>query len=190
MASLDYKYIAQVVRQAQNGDSNAFAELYAATYQNQYLYAYSYLRDSFLAQDALQETYILALRNLTKLRDPTLVVAWLNQINFRVCYRMQKQEARYRTETLELFEDEPAPPSADPENQVIEIDTKQYLMRQVLDLPFTESQAILLRYYRNMKIDEIAKLMDLSRSTIKRSISSGLKRLQRAMNSGKGAAEL
>lgn len=33
MEALDYKHIANLVSRAQSGDSNAFAELYAATYQ-------------------------------------------------------------------------------------------------------------------------------------------------------------
>ena len=67
MEALDYKYIAKLVSRAQIGDTDAFAELYAATYQRQYLYAYHYLKDEYLAQDALQETYILALKNLVKI---------------------------------------------------------------------------------------------------------------------------
>lgn len=90
MESLDYKYIAKLVTRAHMGDSDAFAELYAATYQREYLFSYRYLRDEYLAQDALQETYILALKNLSKLKDPMLVISWLNQINFRVCYNLQK----------------------------------------------------------------------------------------------------
>lgn len=100
MEALDYKYIAKLVSRAQIGDSDAFAELYAATYQRQYLYAYHYLKDEYLAQDALQETYILALKNLVKLKDPTLVISWLNQINFRVCYNLHKKQQRYNSEMI------------------------------------------------------------------------------------------
>lgn len=100
MVVLDYGYLAELVVNAQNGDSDAFAELYAATYQKQYHFAYSYLKDEYLAQDALQETYILALRNLSKLRDPMLLIAWLNQINFRVCFHMYKKQERYNEELI------------------------------------------------------------------------------------------
>lgn len=100
MEALDYKYIAKLVSRAQIGDSDAFAELYAATYQRQYLYAYHYLKDEYLAQDALQETYILALKNLVKLKDPTLVISWLNQINFRVCYNLHQKQQRYNSEMI------------------------------------------------------------------------------------------
>lgn len=98
MSALDYNYIAKLVSQAQTGDSDAFAELYAATFQRQYHFACCYLKDEYLAQDALQETYILALKNLSKLKDPSLVVAWLNQINFRVCYNLHKKQQRYNRE--------------------------------------------------------------------------------------------
>ncbi len=98
MESLDYKYIANLVTRAQAGDSDAFAELYAATYQRVYMFSYRYLRDEYLAQDALQETYILALKNLSKLKDPMLVISWLNQINFRVCYKLQKEYQCYNQE--------------------------------------------------------------------------------------------
>ena len=74
MSSLDYKYIAQLVLRAQAGDSDAFVELYAVTYQRQYHFAYRYLKDEYLAQDALQETYILALKNLSKVLPKTEAV--------------------------------------------------------------------------------------------------------------------
>lgn len=98
METLDYKYIAKLVSRAQIGDSDAFAELYAATYKRQYLYAYRYLKDEYLAQDALQETYILALKHLADLKDPTLVISWLNQINFRICYNLHRKQMRYNSE--------------------------------------------------------------------------------------------
>ena len=108
MVVLDYNYLADLVINAQNGDSDAFAELYAATYQKQYNFAYSYLKDEFLAQDALQEIYITALRNLSKLRDPMLLIAWLNQINFRICFHLHQRQERYNEELIgfDYFTDE------------------------------------------------------------------------------------
>ena len=58
MNNLDQQYIAGLADLAVLGDSNAFAELYAATFQQQYRFSYDYLQDEYLARDALQETYI------------------------------------------------------------------------------------------------------------------------------------
>ena len=184
MASLDYKYIAKLVEKAQMGDSDAFAELYAATYQRQYHFAYRYLKDEYLAQDALQETYILALKNLSKLKDPTLVIAWLNQINFRVCFNLNHKQQRYNREMNDyetVITSKDRVSSSNPEAAVINIDSREYIMNQILKLPFTESQVIILKYYQNMKIDEIAKLMDISRSSVKRYLSSGKSRLEKIL---------
>ena len=80
MSVLDYQYIAKLVTRTMTGDSDAFAELYAATYQRLYHFAYHYLKDEYLAQDALQETYILVLKNIHSLKNPELFISWLNQI--------------------------------------------------------------------------------------------------------------
>lgn len=62
---LDYDYLAKLVRKTQTGDSNAFAELYTATYQKQYRFTYQYVKDPYLAQDVLQDVYILVLKKNT-----------------------------------------------------------------------------------------------------------------------------
>ena len=80
MKDMNIPYIAGLVIRAQHSDSDAFAELYALTYNKVYNYTRHYLRDDFLAQDAMQEVYILALKNIGKLNDPTVFIAWLNPI--------------------------------------------------------------------------------------------------------------
>lgn len=182
MTALDYHYMAELVVNAQSGDSDSFAELYAATYQKQYQFAYSYLKDTYLAQDALQETYIIALKELSKLKDPMLLVAWLNQINFRVCFQLRKKRKRYEAEMGEQIEETSLGSGRDlyssavgdnPEDMVVRVDSREYIMNQIMKLPFTEAQVIILKFYRNLKYDEIANLMDISRSSVKRYLNSG-----------------
>ena len=189
MAELDYEYIGSLVEQAKSGDSDAFAELYAATYQKQYAFSYCYLRDEFLAQDAIQETYILALKNLSALNDPKLFVSWLNQINFRVCFSMSSKQKRWNDETSQ-FSDESledrSSPELSPEDQVIFIDNQDYLLKVVMALPYSESQVIFLHYYNHMKLDDIAYMMDISRSTVKRYLASGKKRLAKNLKDYEG----
>lgn len=177
MADLDYQYLAKIVIRAQAGDSDAFAELYAATYQKQYRFAYKYLRDEYLAQDAIQETYILALKNISTLRDPMVFISWLNQISMRVCFKMHHAQQLYSSNTEEL--DEGQRNETTPESVTVHVDENEYILRQVMSLPFSESQAILFRYYDDMKIDDIASLMGISRSSVKRYLKSGQEKLSK-----------
>lgn len=182
MDSLDYRYLASLVRKAQAGDSNAFAELYVATYQQQYRYAYKYLREEELARDALQETFVQALRNIRRLRDPNLFIAWLNRINFRTCYDIRKatgQEQQDGSGQARLENVHASEGRA--EEEVVDIDSRRYIMKQVLNLPLTESQVILMKYYQDLTNDEIAEAMNISRSSVKRYLRSGRQRLARML---------
>ena len=184
MINQDIRYLAELVEQVQKGDSDAFAELYASTYKRQYQLAYSYLKDEYLAQDAMQETFILVLKNIGQLRDPGLFMAWINQINFRVCYSMQKKKKRMDSEINAVGEGDIeiiASDSPTPEDEVVRVDENNYVVSQLLKLPFTESQCIILKYYQNKTLDEIAYLMNISRSTVKRYIKKGLARLNEVM---------
>ncbi|MCR5468871.1 MAG: RNA polymerase sigma factor [Lachnospiraceae bacterium] len=182
MANLDYKYLAELVKKAQQGSSNAFAELYAATYQKQFRYSYKYLQDEFLAQDALQETFVTALKSIGTLQNPELFVAWLNQINFRICYDMKKKQknevmdedtSKYYYETMESSERV--------DDEIIKVDSKNYILNQVMTLPLTESQVILMRYYQRLTLDEIGQNLDISRSTVKRYLKAGRMHLDKLL---------
>ena len=178
METLDYSYLAQLVQRAQGGDSNAFAELYMLTYQQQY----RYFKDEHLAQDALQETFVQALKHLRQLQNPELFIAWLNRINFRACYdlkrsRNDEQQEEYSEELLGSVHSQ----VGRTEEEVVEVDSRRYILKQVMNLPLTESQAILMKYYQNLTIPEIAESLGVSESTAKRALKSGRERLARML---------
>ena len=178
MAKLDYNYIESLVEMAKDNDSNALAELYAATYKVQYAYSYHYLKDEHLAKCALKETYIKAFRGINTLRDSKLFVQWLNQINFRVCFGMAGNPG----------EDTEHPSQSRPEDETISINGRSFYVRQIMSLPFTEAQCLIFRYYNDMTHSEIARLTDMSRSAVKRALKMGTMRLFYLIGEG-GAAE-
>lgn len=163
MPSLDIQYVTELVRHAKQGDSNAFAELFAATHQKQYQFCLSYLQEPFLAQEALQETYIQALKNLSRLNDNALVITWLSQLSFRICLKLKQKHDPSMPTNLETIP--------------VSISGKEYTMHQLLNLPFTESQVLLLRWYCGLKAGRIASLMELTRREVREYMVSGLHRL-------------
>ena len=175
MPELNHQHLAGLVIRFQHRDMEAFAELYTLTHNKVYNYARHYLKDEHLAQDAMQEVYIAVFRNIEKLSDPTLFVAWLNRISFHVCYDLQQKQFGRQDfadpELLELVRDEY--PGANPEALVLYTNEIERLHQAMEELPFHERCVLIMRYYNNMKLEEIAGAMDLSRSTVKRYIASG-----------------
>ena len=160
--NLDPQYLAALVRATQAGDSNAFAELYLTTYPDIYRFSYDYLQNEFLAQDALQKTYVQVLKSIQTIRDGNVILSWIQQVNFRICFNIRKK----------------AGDGASPEMKIVRIDQDEYLVRQILDLPSSEARALLLFYYENMTLDQIAKLMDCKSSSVGEYIDSGKERLK------------
>lgn len=155
MSNLDMNYIWELVQQAQEGDSNAFAEFFAATCQKQFIFARRFLGNDYAAQEVLQQTYTQALVDLRMIKDASLTVAWLTEINLKYCF--DKSE----THT----------------SNAISIDGTSVPIELILSLPFTESQALLLRYACNMKNKEISSFMEISKSDVRRYLDRATRRI-------------
>lgn len=183
MPEPNHQYLARLVTRFKQQDTDAFAELYALTYNKVYNYARHYLKDEYLAQDAMQEVYIAAFRNIDKLSDPTLFIAWLNRISFHVCYDIRQKQFGHLEisdpELLKLVKDEH--PDSDPEALALRSSEIRQLRQAMEELPFQERSVLSMRYYNDMKLEEIASTMELSRSTIKRYITSAKEHLARKL---------
>lgn len=181
-----HSYIASLVKRIREGDSKAFAELYTMTCQKVFSYCGRYLRDDYLAEDAAQEIYVLAYKNINKLKDPSLFVAWLNQISFHVCFDLDKKRKGEATDYESELLNEIVGTDIDknPEESAFKKDESNRLMQAIEALDPTAKQLIVLRYINNNKIDEIVSLTGLSKSTVKRHLNSALEQLKIYMNKG------
>jgi RNA polymerase sigma-70 factor (ECF subfamily) len=176
----NHQYIASLVRKVQNNDMDAFAELYTLTYRKQLHYAYQYLKDAYLAEDAVQEVYVAVHRNILKIKDPILFVAWINQINFHVCFDIAQKQKLQKTElNNEVLDTEFS--LSDPESIAISADYHTYLVNEIEKLPYKESVVITMRFFYNMKIDEIVNATSYSKSSVKRYINKGKEHLAIAL---------
>lgn len=178
-----HEYIGEFVKRAQCGDSDAFAELYNMTFNKVYNYSRHYLRDDYLAQDAVQEVFISALKNIQKLNDPTLFVAWLNQISFHVCFDMAKaHKSDYGEVDSEMLEEIcDTKKDSNPEETALDNDESKRLKEAISKLSVSEQELVTLRFFNSMKIDDIVNATGISRSTVKRQLASITDKLKRLM---------
>lgn len=167
---LDYKYIAALAIRAQNNDSIAFTELYALTHQKEYAFACNYLKDPVLAQDAIQETYIRAYKNISQLKDTSRFVSWLHSINFRVCYTMLEKKKNTK-ENLgeESYRDIIDPnPSNNPELRTLAKNESSAMKTYLERPPLKVRQVVIMRYINEMNLEDISEAMHCSLSSVKR----------------------
>ena len=132
------------------------------------------LQDAYLAEDAVQETFLQAYKSLHKFRGESSMRTWLTRIAINTCRNMQRR-AWFRHEDRRV--DLSALPIAVPGMS----ETSIALMSEVMRLPQKEKEAVWLYYYQDMTVKEIARTLGVTASIVTKRLSRGRVRLREAL---------
>ena len=154
-----------LVERARQGDRAAFADLAAASVSRLFNIAQLMLGDRDLADDAVQETLVLAWRDLRGLRDADGFEAWLHRVLVRCVYREARRERR-RSARILATADAGAYP--DIGRDVADRDAIDRAFRRIRP----EHRAVLvLHHYLGMVDAEAAAVLDIPVGTVKSRLS-------------------
>ena len=87
---------AAVVRRAQSGDHEAFASIVSGSIDRLFALAMLITRDAALAEDAVQDAFARAWRDLPSLRDAQRLSAWLSRLTVNATYDLMRRRKRVR----------------------------------------------------------------------------------------------
>ncbi|MGI8523438.1 MAG: RNA polymerase sigma factor [Nocardioides sp.] len=159
---------AALARRARLGDADAFSELFARHFPPTFRYALHMLDgDEQLAQDAAQDAWIKAWRNLPDFRGESRLQTWI----FRILAR-QVFDIRRRNRPL-LIDDTLLEPAAadtgatDPEQRMVDLELWEALSLALAELPWRQRASWLLREFEDMSYDEIAKVLDTTPTVVR-----------------------
>lgn len=180
MKKLSHSQYGALVKKAQQGDAQAFATLYAATVESQLYFATTFLKDASLAEDAVQEVYISLYKNLEKIANGSLFIAYLRRICYNTCVDFRKKQMKNKYELDEVVLDLQADDDIEssPHDRFAAMEQTSELYRALATLPDDQRAVFLMRYYDKMKIGEIAMAMSISESTVKRYVKQAAEKLR------------
>ena len=136
-----------------------------------------YLKEESLAEDAMQETFIKAYKNLHTFRGDSSDKTWLFRIAINVCRDMQRTSwFRNISRMVSLDSVQIQQP------QKSEI--SHALMDEIMLLPKKYREVILLYYYEDMKQNEIAEILGVSVTTVCRRIEKARELLKDMLKGG------
>jgi RNA polymerase sigma-70 factor (ECF subfamily) len=128
------------------------------------------------AQDLVQETFLQALKSATRFRGESSAYTWLQGILRNLCHHhFRKQKRLVFEEELVLME--PSPPGAAEASD--EDFRAAKLAEAVQKLSPGHREVVVLRYYENMKIHEIASHTGVSVGTVKSRLHYAVRCLER-----------
>ena len=157
----------ELVHRSQQGDAEAFGEIYDRYVTMVYRYVYSRVGDRALAEDVTSETFVRALRRIDSLsfqgRD---VGAWLVTIA-RNIVRDHVKSSRYRLEVTTADMRDADRGTDGPEDAVVQHMTNQQLLACVQQLGGEQQECIVLRFLHGLSVSETAAIMGKKDGAIK-----------------------
>ena len=149
-----------LVERARRGDREAFAVLVHQVSDSLYTVAHRILRDTGLAEDALQNALVLAWRRLPHLRETERFEAWIHRILVHACYD-EVQRSRHWSANVRLLPVEgPSTP-----DETAAVAARDELERAFRRIPVEQRAVFVLHHYLGLPLVEIAEMLEIPAGT-------------------------
>ncbi len=165
---------AELVNAVLSGEKDLFAELVKRYERPVRAVALDVVGDYHSATDVSQDAFVRAYERLAGLRKPEAFGPWLMKITRRCALdsaRRRPKETRLETKIAAAIEN--------PDGRLDE--AKQRLLAAVVKLPGAEKQVVMLRYFGDNSVNDVADLLGRSVGTVTKQLSRAHRRLRKIL---------
>ncbi|MBR1765214.1 MAG: sigma-70 family RNA polymerase sigma factor [Ruminococcus sp.] len=181
---MEREQTAQLAEQAKQGDRAAFEELYKEFRGKVYFFVKRLVGSGDTAEDITSETFATAFEKLSELRSGESFVGWLYSIAYSRCTHFLRNESRSISvesveEIDELLEASALnEPILLPEDYAVNEEIKTQLKQMIDSLPEDMRSAVIMYYYDEMTVREVASAMNTSENNISQKLHRARKRIR------------
>lgn len=147
-------------------------ELILSSYESMYRLAFSYVKNEEDAMDIVQESAYKAIKHASALRNPKHLKTWLWRIVINTSIDFIRSRQKDFSSSLS--------PEPSVEDQYPDFDT----INALNILNEQERAVIILRFFEDKKLCDVAKIMGLSPNTVKSTLYRSLKKLKIKLSEG------
>lgn len=165
-----------LVQRARDGDEDAFRQLVDLDGDRCFAIAYRILRDFDRAKDAVQQTYLLAWRELPRLREPERFEVWLYRLLVNACYEEARRHRRWTTRVRILPLEGPAAPDL-----MASVDDRDALERAFQRLSPEHRAVFVMHHYAGLPLATIAQVVGVPLGTVKSRLHNSIRNLRTAL---------
>ncbi len=170
-----------LIEQLRNGDKSAFDEFYKLTSPKAYFIALKITRNEHDAEDVLQESYIKALEKLDEIDVSQNVMNWFFKIVSNKSKDLIKSNMPvvFESEDENFFEDIPEDKAEFcPEESLNQEELRLEVMAAIDELTDEKRACIMMMYFGEMSVKEIAESIEVPESTVKNRLYTARKDLK------------
>ena len=169
----------QLIEAARRGDREAFDAIVQTRLDTVYRTAFTILGNEADAQDATQETFVAAWRNLPGLRDTARFDAWLGRITINACRMALRRRGKVREISIDLSgAREPTTGGAGSASLAADAEVFD---RAFARLSIDDRAILVLHHHQELGIAEIAERLGIPNGTVKSRLHRARHALERAL---------
>jgi len=165
---------------ARRGDRQAQGRLLRELQDPWFRLCMSLLGDAEKARDAVQETALRFLKALPSYRGASTLMTWSMGIAINVVREMRRSKRHASTDderlAAPLAERGPLPPE-----QAMKAESREIVRELLTQLPERQQEAVVLRFFEELSVEQTATVMDCAEGTVKATIHQALRSLKKKM---------
>lgn len=168
-----------LIRRIKEGDKQAFDTLVRKHYQNIYSYCIRRTGNQVVAADLTQDVFLKLVKSINNYRFSGKFTNFLFTIAVNTCndYSKKPQHIYENIENLQKCDNKP-----EPIESVIKNEVSRSIKEKIDTLPDIQKDAIILYYYHDKKVKDIAKIMGASLPTTKSRLKQGKDKLRKLLS--------
>ena len=183
---MEREQLIRLVTGAQKGDHTAMDELFAAFYNDVYYFALKTVKDSDLACDITQETFLEVINTIGSLKEPAAFVTWMKQITYHQCTRYFKKKKDVLVEEDEegntIFDTLADESEGSIPSEVYEkAEFRETIMNMINDLTEEQRSAVMMYYFDELPVGQIAQIQGVSEGTVKSRLNYARKGMKKSV---------
>ncbi|CDE91318.1 dNA-directed RNA polymerase specialized sigma subunit sigma24 homolog [Clostridium sp. CAG:389] len=164
----------ELIYKIQHGNKELLEILIEKYYDDIYRFCYYKTGNSSLSYDLTQETFLKLIKYIGTYKHRGKFKSYLITISMNVC------NTYFDENKVELEElDDNQTYKENDSNELSRIEQKNSIDKALKELPEKQKEVIILKYYEDLKIKDISKILDEKVPTIKSRLKQGIEKLSR-----------
>jgi RNA polymerase sigma factor (sigma-70 family) len=166
------------------GSHSAMEVLVKRYYQQIYSFIYRKTGNKEIAYDLTQEVFMKMLKRIDTFQEKAQFKTWLYTVAVNHCTDYFRSKSYQVTKMTEELDEQHSQDLAEVSYIFEKKEMRRKIKAAIDSLPDYQSDTILLKYYHDLKIKEIALIMKTSESTVKSRLRQGMEKLKGLLQRG------
>ncbi len=170
-------FLKDVIRQCQNGDTDAMEKVYTGYKTSIFSIAYRFAGNHASAEDLLHDIFINVFKHIDKLRSPEAFNSWVYRIAINTCMSFARKREKIKEISMDDINPEDFSDNSHHPNH-------HHLEKAIKKLPAKQKSVFLLHDVTGFTHTEIAKIMKLSAGTSKSQLFKARMKIREYLKEG------